>query len=59
MNDPIDSGRLGLLTHGALAIVGIIEGISSKSNLRRLLAGCVVGWHVWAVIYHMKEINNG
>jgi hypothetical protein len=44
---------LKAVTHGALALVGLVEAFDSRSRVRKLLTGCVVGWHCWAAYYHI------
>lgn len=51
----VESGLLGAATHAALAVVGVIEGKAFKSRLGKFLAGCATGWHLFAVLYHVRE----
>lgn len=51
----VESGYLGAATHGALAVTAVCEGLAFKSRLGKLLAGCVFGWHAYAVFYHLHE----
>lgn len=51
----VESGYLGAATHGALAVTAVCEGLAFKSRLGKLLAGCVFGWHAYAMFYHLRE----
>jgi len=53
--DDVESGYLGAMTHGALAVTAVCEGLAFKSRTGKLLAGCVFGWHAYAVFYHVRE----
>lgn len=39
--------------HGALALASLVESFDSRSRVRKLLTGCVFGWHLYAVYFHL------
>jgi hypothetical protein len=51
----VESGYIGALTHGVLVLVGTLEAFDCRSNFRKFLTGCVVGWHISATVYHLRE----
>lgn len=55
MATDVESGYLGAVTHGALAIAAVFEGMAFKSRTGKLLAGAVCGWHLFATVYHVRE----
>jgi hypothetical protein len=55
MATDVESGYLGAVTHGALAVVAAFEGMAFKSRTAKLLAGAVFGWHAYATFYHLRE----
>jgi hypothetical protein len=41
--------------HGVLALVGLIEAFDSRSRPRKLLTGCMTGFHIYAAYWHFFE----
>jgi hypothetical protein len=46
------------LVHAGLAALAFYESTTARTNARRLLLGCAVGWHVWATFAHIFEVDN-
>jgi hypothetical protein len=45
--------------HGALALVGLIEAFDSRSRTRKILTGCMAGFHIHATFYHLFIEEDG